>query len=152
MYWSERGWDYPKIEQATLAGTERRVLVDGYQSFYVQLLINALVIDFRSDLLYWVDASTDMIEHINLNNSERTQVKLFSSVNLYSYSLVLHEDMLYASDLYSGSIERVNITTNEHYRNMGWLTNKRPYGIALNDSSREPQGKLKLLPCYSVTS
>ena len=140
MYWSERGWDFPKIEQATLAGTERRVIVDGYESFYFQLLINALVIDFKYDLLYWVDADTDVIEHIELDGSNRQEFKVFTSVNLNSFSLTLYDDMLYASDLNSRSIERVGISTNVHYRNMGWLTNKKTYGIALNDSSREPQG------------
>lgn len=141
MYWSERGWDFPRIERATLAGTERRILIDGYQSYYIHLSINSLVIDFNSDLLYWVDASTDIIEHIKLDGSDRTHVTMLTSVNLYSFSLALYGDMLYASDLFSHSIEKINLTTNEHYRNMGWLGKLRTYGIALNDSSREPQGK-----------
>ena len=140
MYWSERGWDFPRIERATLAGTERRILIDGYQSYYIHLSINSLVIDFNSDLLYWVDASTDIIEHIKLDGSDRTHVTMLTSVNLYSFSLALYGDMLYASDLFSHSIEKINLTTNEHYRNMGWLGKLRTYGIALNDSSREPQG------------
>ena len=140
MYWSERGWDFPRIERATLAGTERRILFDGYQSFYPQLLINSLVIDFNSNLLYWADANNDVIEHMNLDGSDRNTVTMFTSLNLYSFSLALHEDMLYASDLRSRSIERVNLTTGQHYRNMGWLGSERTYGIALNDSSREPQG------------
>lgn len=141
MYWSEQGWDFPKIERATLAGTDRRVLVDGYDSsYFAQTLINSLVIDFNSDLLYWVDANNDIVEHIRLDGSGRTELKLFTSVNLYPFSLTMYKDMLYASDLRSRSIERVNVTTRERYRNMGWLTAMRTYGIALNDSSREPQG------------
>ena len=116
------------------------MLVDGYQSYYPQTQINSLVIDFNSDLLYWVDATTDVIEHINLDGSDRNPVKMFTSLNLYSFSLTLYGDMLYASDFFSKSIERVNLTTSQHYRNMGWLGSKRIYGIALNDSSREPQG------------
>ena len=145
MYWSERGWDFPKIERATLAGKERIVVMDGYGSFSPQIHINSLVIDFKSDLLYWVDAGQDAIEHIELDGSNRQEFKVFSSVNLYSFSLTLYDDMLYASDLNSRSIERVRISTNEHYRNMGWLTNKKTYGIALNDSSREPQGMYELV-------
>ena len=148
MYWSERGWDFPKIERATLAGKERRVIVDGYETDFLQIRINSLVIDFQSDLLYWVDAgyfSDDMIEHIELDGSNKQEFKVFTSVNLHSFSLTLYDDMLCASDLNSRSIERVRISTNEHYRNMGWLANKKIYGIALNDSSREPQGMYGLV-------
>lgn len=150
MYWSERGWDFPRIERATLAGTERRILIDGYQSYYIHLSINSLVIDFNSDLLYWVDASTDIIEHIKLDGSDRTHVTMLTSVNLYSFSLALYGDMLYASDLFSHSIEKINLTTNEHYRNMGWLGKLRTYGIALNDSSREPQGLHVFSYCKAI--
>lgn len=137
IYWSESG---PRIGRATLAGTEKIILFDyGYQSQQGGQII-PLVIDFNSNLLYWADANNDVIEHMNLDGSDRNTVTMFTSLNLYSFSLALHEDMLYASDLRSRSIERVNLTTGQHYRNMGWLGSERTYGIALNDSSREPQG------------
>lgn len=114
--------------------------MDGYDSWYPQIYINSLVIDFKSDLLYWVDANSDRIEHMNLDGSQRTVAISFSQINLFSFSLTLYGDMLYASDHRSRSIERVNLTTMEHYRSMGWLNRQRPYGIFLNDSSREPEG------------
>ena len=119
--------------------------MDEHPEFIPQLLINGLVIDFTSDLLYWADAQTDVIEHMKFDGSERTQVKSFTSLNLYSIGLTLYGDILFASDYRSRSIERVNVTTGEHLRNMGWLTAMRTYGIALNDFSREPAGKLRAL-------
>ena len=64
MYWSETGRDFPRIERATLAGTKRRIIIDEHPALIPKLLINGLVIDFSSDLLYCVDAKTDIIERI----------------------------------------------------------------------------------------
>ncbi|PFX27283.1 Low-density lipoprotein receptor-related protein 6 [Stylophora pistillata] len=141
MYWSETGWDYPRIERATLAGTERTIIMEEHPGIIPKLLINGLVIDFSSNLLYWVDAQTDIVERMKLDQTNNAEtVHTTTSQNLYSYGLTLYEDILYASELRSRSIERINVTAGEHLRNMGWLTEKMTYRIALNSSSREPSG------------
>ena len=146
MYWSETGWDFPRIERATLAGTERRIIMDEHPALIPKLLINGLVIDFSSDLLYWVDAQTDIIERMKLDEERKAEtVHTTTSHNLYSFGLTWYENILYASELRSRSIERVNVTAGEHLRNMGWLTEKMTYRIALNSSSREPSGELNSL-------
>lgn len=140
MYWTERGWDHPRIEKSTMAGTERKLLVDAYFFFGVHISLNGLVIDFNSDLLYWVDSNNRAVEQSDLDGNNRRDLNLYSSLTWRSYGLTLYEDMLYASDVSSKTIERINITTEERYRNMGYLTQQLPWRIALNDSSREPQG------------
>lgn len=106
-----------------------------------QNLINGLLVEFTSNLLYWADAQNDVVEYMNFDGSQRTLVKAFTSINAYPYSLTVYKDILYASDHRSRSIERVNLTTGEHIRNMGWLSAMRTYAIALDDSSREPPGE-----------
>lgn len=130
----------PSIVRATLAGTEITVIVDEFPGFIPHLLINGLVIDYSSKLLYWVDAQTVVIEHVNFYGSDRVMVQAFS-IYPYPYRATLYKGVFYYSDLKSRSIERFNLTTAEHLHNMGWLTIQRVYGIALNDSSREPPGK-----------
>ena len=141
MFWSEQGWDFPRIERATLAGTERTYIMNDHPGIIPQLLITGLVIEFNSNLLYWADAQTDVLEYMDFNGTQRTVVKSFPSVNVYPYSLTIYKDILYASDYRSRSIERVNLTTGDHIKNLGWLSAMRTYGIALDDSSREPPGE-----------
>ena len=120
--------------------------MDEHPALIPKLLINGLVIDFSSDLLYWVDAQTDIIERMKLDEERKAEtVHTTTSHNLYSFGLTWYEDILYASELRSRSIERVNVTAGEHLRNMGWLTEKMTYRIALNSSSREPSGELNSL-------
>lgn len=115
--------------------------MDEHPGHLPQNLINGLIIEFTSNLLYWADAQNDVIEYMNFNGSQRTLVTSFTSINLYPHSITIYKDILYASDYRSRSIERVNLTTGDHIRNMGWLSAMRAYGIALDDSSREPPGK-----------
>ena len=138
IYWSESG---PRIGRATLAGTEKIILFDyGYQSQQGGQII-PLVIDFNSNLLYGACQNMYGTEYmyINLDGSDtdtRTKCR-----NWDYLSVALHENVLYESQVSSGSIERVNLITGQH-ENMGWLGFGSTYGIALNDSSREPQGTL----------
>ena len=138
IYWSESG---PRIGRATLAGTEKRILFDyGHQSQQGGRII-PLVIDFNSSLLYGACENKygTGYMYINLDGSD-TDTRTMCT-NWDYFSVALHENVLYESQVSSSSIQRVNLITGQH-ENMGWLGFGRTYGIALNDSSREPQGTL----------
>ena len=61
MFWSDWG-EEPKIERANLDGSGRRVLVTKHVT---QPL--GLAVDYKGGLLYWCDASSDLIEYVDLN-------------------------------------------------------------------------------------
>ena len=147
MYWSESG---PRIGRATLAGTEKRILFDcGYQPLlpfpgpYPQQGggIIPLVIDFNSNLLYGACENIYGTKYMYINLDGSDTDTLTMCTNEYYFSVALHKDVLYESQVSSSSIETVNLNTGQH-ENMGWLGFGSTYGIALNDSSREPQGTL----------
>lgn len=65
IFWSDWGVP-PKIERASLDGSNRVVLVN----VSVQL-VNDLALDFEEDMLYWCDSRTDTIERVNLDGMGR---------------------------------------------------------------------------------
>ena len=102
---------------------------------------NGLVIDYQSSLLYWIDAWFNEIKYVNFNASDSGTVERFTVLNPRPFSVAFYNEMLYFSDFHSRSIERFNLTTGEHERNMGSMGPSAIYGIALLDSSTQPQGK-----------
>ncbi|XP_029850375.2 prolow-density lipoprotein receptor-related protein 1 [Ixodes scapularis] len=115
IFWSDWGVP-PKIERASLDGSDRVVLVNSS----VQL-INDLAIDFDEDRLYWCDSRTDTIERVDLDGGNRETV--FPPAPLGEedeggessrplqnpFSLVVHGSYIYWADTHreDGSIFRV---------------------------------------------
>ena len=65
MYWTDWG-DFPKIERAGMDGKHRHVLISKNLTWP-----NGLVIDYKTNLLYWVDAGMHTIEYAELDGSNR---------------------------------------------------------------------------------
>ena len=128
----------PKIERATLAGTQRTVLVDLRNT--TQYWPNAVIVDYREDRIYWIDAWIDAIESCDLNGKHRRKLTspLHPSFNMYPFDLTVYDDILYWSDWNTDSIERLNWTTAAYLGGLGVLTSDRVFGVALLDDSRQP--------------
>ncbi len=83
-------------------GTNHRILINGTGIGWP----NGLAIDFKSDMLYWADASTDVIERMHMNGTGRAVVM---SGLRHPFGLALFEDYLFYSDWYDRSIYRVSL-------------------------------------------
>ena len=57
MFWTDWG-RYPKIERANLDGSDRIAIASENLTYP-----NGLAIDYESNLLYWCDAGTNVIEY-----------------------------------------------------------------------------------------
>ena len=66
MFFTSLG-ETPKIESATLKGTERAVLVHSRQIVRPQ----SLTLDLANKHLYWMDSYLDRIERINYDGTNR---------------------------------------------------------------------------------
>jgi len=133
-------WSYssPKIERTTLAGTQRTVLVDLRNA--TQYWPNAVIVDYREDRIYWIDAWIDAIESCDLYGKHRRKLTspLHPSFNMHPFDLTVYDDILYWSDWNTDSIERLNWTTAAYLGGFGILTSDRVFGVALLDDSRQP--------------
>lgn len=105
MYWSDWG-SSPKIEQASMDGSERTVLVSSGLVW-----VNSLALDFENRLLYWCDASLDQIERVDFQGNNRVLILDFSSDNLHPFGLALTDNVLYWSDWRNKSVHKYNMTS-----------------------------------------
>jgi len=105
MYWSDWG-SSPKIEQASMDGSERTVLVSSGLVW-----VNSLALDFENRLLYWCDASLDQIERVDFQGNNRVLILDLSSDNLHPFGLALTDNVLYWSDWKNKSVHKYNMTS-----------------------------------------
>ena len=137
MFWTDWG-STPKIERATLAGTNRTLLIDLTSS--VQNWPNAIILDYLEDRIYWIDAWIDAIDSADLDGNNRRAISspVHPSRNMHPFDLTVYDDVLYWSDWNTDSIERLNWTTAAYLGGFGILTSDRVFGLALLHSSRQP--------------
>ena len=92
MYWTDWG-SHPKIEKAEMSGKQRVVLVSSNLRWP-----NGLTLDQEKSRLYWVDASYDKLEYLDLIINNRVTL-LSSSISLsHPFGLTLLGDYLYWTD------------------------------------------------------
>lgn len=65
LFWSDWGF-YPKIEVSDLLGLNRRTVVSDDM-----LSPRGMAIDYKEDLLYWVDSHKNTIESVQFNGNSR---------------------------------------------------------------------------------
>ena len=101
LYWTDVGKN-PKIEQAAMDGTARRVIVNENLG-----APNGLTMDHSSNRLYWIDAKLDRIEEFDLNNRNR-RVILYFTTDVSPFGLTMNNDWLYWSEWKTKTISRVS--------------------------------------------
>ena len=137
MFWTDWG-STPKIERATLAGTNRTLLINLTSS--VQNWPNAIILDYLEDRIYWIDAWVDAIDSADLDGNNRRAIssQVHPSRDMHPFDFTVYNDVLYWSDWNTDSIERLNWTTAAYLGGFGILTSDRVFGLALLHSSRQP--------------
>ncbi|XP_035692507.1 low-density lipoprotein receptor-related protein 6-like [Branchiostoma floridae] len=104
MYWSAWSTE-PKIERASMDGSNRLVLLDGVGR------ANGLTIDYQDRRLYWADLDNNLIESSNMQGDDRRQV--ISGTRMI-FTLTLYQDYVYWTDPAAPGIERANKVTGEN--------------------------------------
>ncbi|XP_033742621.1 low-density lipoprotein receptor-related protein 5-like [Pecten maximus] len=97
IYWTDWGTN-AKIERANYDGSDRAVVVDSGLVWP-----NSLVLD--EDLLYWCDASTDVVERIARDGTGRTVI--YSTGLIHCFDFVLVDDYFYCQDWRSPTIVKL---------------------------------------------
>lgn len=132
MYWGSRG-SSPKIEQANMDGSDRKVLVSS-GLFWV----NSLALDYQNGLLYWCDALFKRIERIDLQGNTRKMILDLFLDNRHPFGLSLSGYILYWSDWNTKSIHQYDMKSLVHkdvVRGMG-----RPMELHIYDHTHTFDG------------
>ncbi|GLH07804.1 Vitellogenin receptor, partial [Gryllus bimaculatus] len=91
LFWSDVG-KQPRLERAYLDGSNRTVLVND-----TLIHINDIALDYKAKKLYWCESSSNTIERINYDGTERETVLEQSTENPYAISV--HDDKIFWIDL-----------------------------------------------------
>ena len=143
MFWTDTGFDSPRIERADLTGENRRILVSsGFDWFYVVFPMS-VVVDYHHDpeRIIWVDRYDKSIDYADLDGDNKDSMA-YIDVNMRPVDLALYGDILYWADRNSRSIQWLNTTQSAGlYFNYGHLTDGQLAGVVVSDESRQPVGK-----------
>ncbi|XP_033637821.1 sushi, von Willebrand factor type A, EGF and pentraxin domain-containing protein 1-like [Asterias rubens] len=112
IYWSDWG-ALPKIERAYMDGTNRSVLVNTGLGWP-----NGLALDYKENKLYWCDASSHLIEVLDLNTMQR-DVLLDLGEGSHPFSIVTHGPYIYWSDWRQKTLMRADKDTGANNGSVG---------------------------------
>ena len=140
MFWTDFGYDYPRIERADLTGENRQAVVTFGYDWYYQVFPMSVIIEYETDTIYWIDRYDNYIDYADLDGYNKENLDYIGQ-NIRPVDLALNGDILYWADRNSRSIEWFNKTQSKgvHY-NFGHLTDDTLAGVVVSDESRQPVG------------
>jgi len=143
MFWTDFGFDSPRIERADLTGENRRSVVSFGIDWFFAWFPMSVVIDYDHDpeRIIWADRYDNYIDYADLDGDNKENV-VHIEQNMRPVDLALYGDILYWADGNSRSIQWFNMTqtTGLHF-NFGHLTDDHLAGVVVSDESRQPMGK-----------
>ena len=106
FFWSDWNEKKPKIERASLDGTERVIIVSDDLGWP-----NGIALDVQEKMIYWCDAKTDKIERSNMDGSDRRVILNDNLPHVFGLSLL--GEFLYWTDWQKRTVERAHKVTAE---------------------------------------
>ncbi|XP_076088432.1 low-density lipoprotein receptor-related protein 2-like [Mytilus galloprovincialis] len=135
LFWTDWGRS-PKIERATMAGNQRKVIVSTDLGWP-----NGLSVDYDEDMIYWADALRDRIERSTLDGRYR-EVIVQSTVHPFSMTVFGHH--VYWTDWTLHGVYRAEKHTGSNLVVMSEGITNRPMGINIYSPKRQ---KCNTNPC-----
>ena len=133
MFWTDWG-AAPKIEKATLSGTQRVAIVTSDLQWP-----NGIELDTGNKRIYWVDAKVDKIESVDYHGNNR--MLLIRVTGFHPFGVALIPPFLFSTDWALRSlIHKLDATTGD-YVTSSYSISGRPMGIVAYDRSRQPSSK-----------
>ena len=137
LFWTD--WGTFKIERATLAGDERKVIVPLVD--HGAFISNGLTIDYESNRLFWIDDYADQIGTCDFNGGYLTFVaKLSNQVkDVRPYDLALYDRTIFWSETNDETIHRYDLKRHLNLPNIygpvGYVL-----GLTVDHHTRQPRG------------
>ena len=137
LFWSD--WGIAAIERSTLAGGDRKVLVNSNLVWP-----NGITIDYANKRLYWIDAYHDTISSVDYDGGQRQ--KTFEDTSLgvsqfHGFDLEIISNNLYWTDWNQNSIYGLTQTSGTIIRTIPIQTSRTSQGVTgvvAVHSSRQP--------------
>lgn len=144
MFWTDWGLT-PKIERATLYGTQRVTIVTSNLRWP-----NGIDLDRRNRLVFWVDAGTGRVESVDYHGNSRKL--LFQQRGIHLFGVTFFSSSLFASEWVSDGIYQFNASkaNGTIISGVAFHSIDKVMGLVAYDSSRQPLGmSLRHTSCSS---
>lgn len=142
MFWLNGGFQ-SKIERASLAGENRKTLVNlGSSYFNVPV---GMTIDFQANRIYFISRGlfTKRLESIDFDGNTQQQFTSLSSIS-YPYDIVLLSGVFYVSDARGNKIFKIEKSTKRSLGNYAGLGFSNLRGLEMFSSLRQPKGTINI--------
>ncbi|XP_060092507.1 low-density lipoprotein receptor-related protein 2-like [Heteronotia binoei] len=137
MYWSEIGSE-PQIEQASMDGSSRRVLINTGLGWPT-----SITIDLLGWRIFWVDDKLHCFGSADLDGSD---VKVFQLDQIHSpFSVAVFEDYVFWSEMKTRTVQKVHKKTGKN-REVLIKRHGQPYGLKVMHQNLQPRAPN---PCES---
>lgn len=145
LFWSDWDKKRPRIERSTMAGEDRKTLVNikevngGWP--------NGLTLDYDALKVYWIDANSDSIHVVDYDgNNHQPVLKHFKSLS-HPFSITLFGDNLFWTDWKTNSLSVANKHNASDAREFLKFGN-RLFDVKVFHPSRQPKIENELNPCF----
>lgn len=133
MFWTDYG-QIPKIERATLSGTQRVTIVTLDLTWP-----HGIDLDRRNKLVFWADILMSKVERVDYHGNNRKQ--LYQQSGVQFFGLTLFYSYLYTSGWRTNVIYKMNaFNTNATVVNNITVGNGHTWGLVHYDISRQSSG------------
>lgn len=107
MFWTDWQEENPRIERATMAGSDRRLL------YRVSEVVgggwpNGLTCDYFAERLYWIDAKSDSIHTITYEGQDHREILRDGAHVAHPFAIAVFENHVYWTDWRNTDIYRVS--------------------------------------------
>lgn len=137
MFWTDWQEDNPRIERATMAGNDRRIL------FNVSRIEsggwpNGLTCDYLAERIYWIDAKSDSVHTLTYDGKDHREILRDSVYMAHPFAISVFENHIYWTDWRSTDIYRANKWNGSSIA-LVENTSNQPFDLKIVHSSRQPK-------------
>ncbi|KAL9960475.1 hypothetical protein ACROYT_G033940 [Oculina patagonica] len=130
MFWTDWGQN-PKIERATLSGTQRVTIVTSNLE-----LPNGIGLDRRNRLVFWVDGGLNRVESVDYHGNNR-KLLFHQQSGFYFFQVTFLSSYLFVSDWGTEGIHKFNATSANGAVLSSVKISENIFGLVAYDSSRQ---------------
>lgn len=142
MFWTDWDKEAPRIEQASMSGDDRKVVLRIDEVTDGGAWPNGLTLDFVALRIYWIDARSDSVHTARYDGSDHREVLRGHETLSHPFAITLFGNHVYWTDWRTNSVIRCNKWNGSDVQ-IVQRAPTQPFDIQVFHPSRQPRGSGK---------
>ncbi|XP_064475155.1 prolow-density lipoprotein receptor-related protein 1-like [Ornithodoros turicata] len=142
MFWTDWDKEAPRIEQASMSGDERKVVLRIDDVTDGGAWPNGLALDFVALRIYWIDARSDSVHTARYDGSDHREVLRGHETLSHPFAIALFGNHVYWTDWRTNSVIRCNKWNGSDVQ-VVQRASTQPFDVQVFHPSRQPRGNGK---------